>query len=118
MKTQFSPLPNDRRSRLIVSVALGVLVFALVVLFACLVANSDDDSSRGGSSRACPAPAGTVDPVTCLPYGSSATVAPGTNNSGSSAQRPAQKPQAPAPKAPAPAAPVVKVPAAPPVRIK
>ncbi|MER7497070.1 hypothetical protein ABT033_31295 [Streptomyces pharetrae] len=120
MKTQ-SPSPlDDRRACLIVSVAVGALVLALVALFAYLTDDSRDDS-RGGSSRSCPAPAVTVDPVTCLPYGPGAPAAPGTNHSGSSARQPAQQPKAPAPMPPAakaPAAPAVKVPAAPPLRIK
>jgi hypothetical protein len=107
VKTQLPPLPNDRTSRLIVSVAVGVLVLALVVMLACLVADDDSDSS----SRRCPGVVGTVDPVTCLPYGSGGVAAPGTNHSGSSAQKPAQRqPKAPAVKVPT----APKAPAAPP----
>ncbi|MDH6449599.1 pyruvate/2-oxoglutarate dehydrogenase complex dihydrolipoamide acyltransferase (E2) component [Streptomyces sp. SAI-119] len=122
--TKLLPPPNDRTSRLIVSVAVGIFVLALVVLVAFLAADVDVDDSNGSSGRCAPAFAGTVDPVTCLPYGSTGAAA-GTNNSGSSAQKPkapAAKPpaapKAPAPAAPkAPAAPAVKAPAPPPVRL-
>ncbi|MBK3639524.1 hypothetical protein [Streptomyces sp. MBT33] len=123
MKSKLSPLPNDRNSRLIVSVAVGLLVFGLVVLFALLVAEVDVDDDS--TSRRCPGYAvGTVDPVTCLPYGSSGT-AVSTNQSGSSGsspRKPAQaQPKAPVAKPPAapkaPAAPAVKAPAPPPVRL-
>ncbi|MFD7501577.1 hypothetical protein [Streptomyces sp. NPDC059850] len=111
--TKLLPPPNDRTSRLIVCVAVGLLVFALVILFSLLVADVDDDSDRDGSSGRCaPAVAGTVDPVTCLPYGSTGAGAAGTNNSGSSTQK---QPKAPAVKAPA--APAPKAPAPPPVRL-
>ncbi|MEU9781452.1 hypothetical protein AB0H92_10845 [Streptomyces phaeochromogenes] len=115
MKTEFPSLPNDRTSRLIIALTAGILVFGLVVVFALLAADVAEDS--GSSSRRCPGVVGTVDPVTCLPYGSGAAAAPGTNTSGSIAQ----KPKAPAAKVPAapkgPAAPAPKAPAAPPVRI-
>ncbi|MFE2181394.1 hypothetical protein [Streptomyces sp. NPDC059455] len=73
---------------------------ALLVLFALLVADVDDD--RGHPGRCAPAVAGTVDPGTCLPYGRAGAAAAGTNHSASSARKPAQKqPKAPAaPKAP------------------
>ncbi|MFJ1552770.1 hypothetical protein [Streptomyces mirabilis] len=120
MKTKLPPLPNDRSSRLVVSVAVGLLLFGLVILFSLLVADIDDGDLDGSSGRCTPAIAGTVDPVTCLPYGSTGAAAAGTNNSGSSAQKqpraPAAKPPA-APKVPAPAAPAVKAPAPPPVRL-
>jgi hypothetical protein len=103
VKTKLPPLPNDRTSRLVVSVAVGVLVFGLVVLFALLVANVDVDDDS--TSHRCPGVVGTVDPVTCLPYGSSGGAAAGTNHSGSSGsstRKPAQtQPKAPAAKAPA-----------------
>ncbi|MFF4902201.1 hypothetical protein [Streptomyces sp. NPDC001068] len=108
---------SEQHSRLIVALGAGLLVFALVVLFAALVADDDSDSS----SHRCPGYAvGTVDPYTCLPYshghghghGAGAT----TKHPGSSARRPAQpRPKAPVakvPAAPKPAAP--KAPAAPP----
>ncbi|MFE6639547.1 hypothetical protein ACFVFT_38465 [Streptomyces tendae] len=88
--------PDDRQSRLIVSFAVGCcIVLGLVLLVALLVDDTHDDDSGHGTGRCALAVAGTVDPVTCLPYGS--TGVPGTNNSGSSAQRP----KAPAAKAPA-----------------
>ncbi|WP_181805672.1 hypothetical protein [Streptomyces shenzhenensis] len=126
MKTKLPSLPNDRSSRFVVSVAVGLLLFGLVVLFSLLVADIDDGDRDGSSGRCSPAIAGTVDRVTCLPYGSTGTAAAGTNNSRSSAQKqpktPAAKPPA-APKAPAPAtpkvpaAPAVKAPAPPPARL-
>ena len=111
MKTQFPQPPNDRRSRLIIAVAVGVFVCALVVLFAFLVADVADDSDS--SSRHCPGVAGTVDPVTCLPYGSAGAAPAGTNHSrsgSSTARKPAAQPKAPAAKVPA----APKAPAAPP----
>ncbi|MEE1764342.1 hypothetical protein [Streptomyces sp. SP18BB07] len=102
MKTK--PLPNDRPSHLlIVAVTVGIIVLGLVL--AALLA--DDDST---STRHCPmTTVTTVNPATCLPYGSSGgAAAPGTNDSGSRARKPAQKP----PAAKVPAAP--KAPAAPP----
>jgi hypothetical protein len=102
------PAPDDRASRLVISVAASLLVFALVVLVALLAADVDDDSSRH-----CPGYAvGTVDPVTCLPYGSAGAAPAGTNHSGSNSgtvRKPAQ-PKAPAAKVPA----APKAPAAPP----
>jgi hypothetical protein len=98
---------------MVVSVAVGVLVFALVVLFALLVA--DDDTDSDSSSRRCPGHAvGTVDPLTCLPYGHSHGFggASAATNSGSSARKPVQQPRQKAPAAKAPAAP--KAPAVPP----
>jgi len=108
VKTQ---LHHDRTARLITAVGAGVLVFVLVVLFACLIGGGE---SRGGSSRHCPAHVGTVDLVTCLPYGSAGTPPAATNHSGSgssTARKPAQ-PKAPAVKAPV--APAPRAPAAPP----
>ncbi|QOV40214.1 hypothetical protein IM697_18505 [Streptomyces ferrugineus] len=100
--TKFSA-PNDRTSRLVVSVAVGALVFGLVVLFALLVADVDDDSDS--SSRRCPGyVVGTLDPVTCLPYGSAGAAPAGTNHAGSgssTARKLAAPPKAPAPKVPA-----------------
>ncbi|MFI7299307.1 hypothetical protein [Streptomyces sp. NPDC050121] len=85
--------PNDRTSRLVVSVAVGLFVFGLVILFSLLAADIDvDDDSDGSSGRCAPAVVGAVDPVTCLPYGS--TGAASTSNSGSSTQK---QPKAPAP---------------------
>jgi hypothetical protein len=110
------PAPNDRESRLIISVAVGALVLALVVLFAALVA-VDADADRDSTSRRCPGQVvGTVDPVSCLPYVGSGGAAT-TNHPGSSARRSAQqpRPKAPAAKVPAaPKAPAPKAPAAPP----
>ncbi|MDI3101960.1 hypothetical protein QJ054_33540 [Streptomyces sp. AN-3] len=104
--------PDDRQSRILYSFAAGCLVLALVIFVAMLVNDTaDGDSGQHSTGRCAPAVAGTVDPVTCLPYGS--TGAPGTNDSGSSAQRP-QAPAAKAPAAPKPAAPAPKAPAAPP----
>ncbi|QFG13336.1 membrane protein [Streptomyces phage Gilgamesh] len=103
--------PDDRKSRLIVSFAVGCIVLGLVLLVALLVDDTHDDDSGHGTGRCAPAVAGTVDPVTCLPYGS--TGMPGTNNSGNSAQRP-KAPAAKAPAAPKPPAAAPKVPAAPP----
>lgn len=112
MKTH--TLSDDRRSRLIISVGVGVIVCPLVLLVALLVDDAthggDNDSSTG---RCAPAVVGTVDPVTCLPYGvPGAGVAPGTHGSGRSAQQPK------APAAKVPPAPAVKIPVAPRVRIK
>ncbi|MEU9355066.1 hypothetical protein AB0D65_29730 [Streptomyces griseoloalbus] len=87
--------PDDRQSRLLVSFAVGCIVLALVIFVALLVDDTEDDSGQHSTRRCAPAVAGTVDPVTCLPSGS--TGAGSTNNSVSSAQRP----QAPAAKAPA-----------------
>ncbi|MFF4543678.1 hypothetical protein ACFY1J_05435 [Streptomyces sp. NPDC001406] len=113
------PPSDDRQSRLIISVAVGVIVLALVILVALLVDHAVDDDSDSSPGRCAPALAGTVDPVTCQPYGG---IPAGTTNSsktGSTARKPAvPAPKAPAakapaaPKAPAPAAP--KAPAAPP----
>jgi hypothetical protein len=114
VKSQFPQL-DDRGSRLIIALGAGVLVFALVMLFSLLFAHVDDDSDS--SSRRCPGVAGTVDPVTCLPYAGSGYAHASTNNSGSSAQQqPRQKvPAAKVPAAPkAPAAPAPKAPATPP----
>ncbi|MGW7691236.1 hypothetical protein ACWGMA_20570 [Streptomyces asiaticus] len=105
MKSNPWSLPNDRRSCLAISVAVGVIVFGLVVLFALLVTDLDDD--RGCTGRCTPGFAGIVDPVTCLPYGSAGPAAPLTNHSGNSAQK---QPKAPAANASA-------VPKAPPVRL-
>lgn len=113
-KLPMAKFPDDRVSRLVVSAAVGALVFGLVVLFALLVADVDDGSD--GSSRRCPGyTVGTVDPVTCLPYGSAGAPPAGTNHSGSGSsteRKPAAPPKAPAPAAKVPAAP--KAPAAPP----
>ncbi|MFE4580174.1 hypothetical protein [Streptomyces chartreusis] len=114
--------PDDRTSRLVVAAAVGILVFGLVVLFALLVADVDDEDS-GHSSHRCPGYAvGTVDPVTCLLYGSAGAPPAGTNHAGSNSstpRKPAAPPKAPGLKAPAapkvPAAPAAKAPA-PPVR--
>ncbi|MFD9395017.1 hypothetical protein ACFWBB_31095 [Streptomyces sp. NPDC060000] len=104
-KLPMTKLRDDRTSRLIVSAAAGVLVFGLVVLFAILVADVDIDDDSDGRSRRCPGYAvGTVDPVTCLPYGSGGAAHAGTNHSGSgssTARKPAAPPKAPAAKAPA-----------------
>ncbi|MFE1206409.1 hypothetical protein ACFW5V_32500 [Streptomyces sp. NPDC058762] len=106
MKTSF----NDRHSRLIIALGVGALVLALVLLVALLVHAAGGDDSSQHTGRCAPALAGTVDPVTCLPYGQpGAAAVPPTNHSGSSAQRP----KAPAVKAPAPKAPAPKAPAAP-----
>lgn len=76
------------------------------MLVALLAADVDDDSSRR-----CPGyTVGTVDPVTCLPYGSTGAAPAGTNHSGSNSST-ARKPVQP--KAPAVKAPAAKVPAAP-----
>jgi hypothetical protein len=100
---------SEQHSRLVVALGAGLLVFALVVLFAALAA-ADDDSD---SSHRCPGYAvGTVDPYTCLPY----SHAHG-HGGGATANRPAQpsRPKAPAVKVPAaPKAPAPKAPAAPP----
>ncbi|WP_108934692.1 hypothetical protein [Streptomyces ardesiacus] len=100
MKTSF----EDRHSRLIIAVGVGAIVFALVLLFALLVHAADDDSGSGSGQRTghcAPALAGTVDPVTCLPYGSGAA-APGTSDSRSSVRKPAPaQPKQPPAKAPA-----------------
>ncbi|WP_087793316.1 hypothetical protein [Streptomyces sp. CS159] len=108
MKTSF----EDRHSRLIIAAGAGAIVFALVLLFALLVHDADGDDSGSGqhTGHCAPALAGTVDPATCLPYGSGAA-APGTNDSRSSVRKPAPaQPKQPAAKAPA----VPKAPAAPP----
>lgn len=100
MKTK--TLPDRTSHPLIIAVAVGIIVLGLVL--AALLA--DDDST---STRHCPTTVTTVNPATCLPYGSSGgAAAPGTNDSGSRARKPAQKP----PAAKVPAAP--KAPAAPP----
>ncbi|MFG2408819.1 hypothetical protein ACGFR8_31635 [Streptomyces brevispora] len=102
MKT--NPMHHDRQSRLLTSVAVGCIVFAMVLLLllvAVLVGEAVDDEGGHRSGRCAPA--------TCQPYGSSGTVpVPGTNDSRSSAQKPKQN----APAAKVPAAP--KAPAAPP----
>ncbi|MFM9686944.1 hypothetical protein [Streptomyces galilaeus] len=94
------PAPDGRTSRLVVSAAVGVLVFGLVVLFALMAADVDDQDSDGSSHRC----AGyAVDPVTCLPYGSEGAPPAGTSHSGSGSstgRKPAAPPKAPAPKAP------------------
>ncbi|MFJ4084951.1 hypothetical protein ACIP2Z_39160 [Streptomyces iakyrus] len=100
-------VPDDRTSRLVVAVAAGVLVFGLVILFSVLLADVDDDSDSH-SHRCAGYAVGTVDPVTCLPYGSAAAPPAGTNHSGSgssTARKPAAQPKAPAPAPKAPAAP-------------
>ncbi|MFF0698377.1 hypothetical protein ACFYU4_37805 [Streptomyces tendae] len=97
MKTSF----DDRHSRLIIAAGVGTIVFALVLLFALLVHGADGNDSDQHTGRCAPALAGTVDPVTCLPYGSGAAV-PGTNDSRSSVRKPAPvQPKQPAAKAPA-----------------
>ncbi|MFF1600758.1 hypothetical protein ACFVYV_25170 [Streptomyces mirabilis] len=109
---------SEQYSRLVVALGAGLLVFALVVLFAALVDDDDSDSS----SHRCPGYAvGTVDPYTCLPYSHSHAHGHGggttANRPGSSARRPAQpwRPKAAAAKVPAaPKAPAPKAPAAPP----
>ncbi|MFI9772226.1 hypothetical protein ACIHJG_35990 [Streptomyces sp. NPDC052415] len=90
MKSPFPSPQTERTSRLIVAVAIGILVFCLVFLFASLVAEVD---GRDGSSRSCPGVVGTVDPAST-----------GTNPAGSSSnpvRKPAEHPKAPAAKAPA-----------------
>ncbi|MCG8971816.1 hypothetical protein [Streptomyces sp. CL12-4] len=111
MKTE--PSYDDRQTRIIHSFVAGCLALALVILVALLVHDATDDPDSGPSTGRCaPAMAGTVDPVTCLPYGQpGGAAAPATNNSGSSAQTP--KAPAKAPTAPKPAAPAPKAPAAP-----
>ncbi|SEE82615.1 hypothetical protein SAMN05216483_6673 [Streptomyces sp. 2131.1] len=103
-------MTDDRTSRLVVSARVVALVLGLVVLLALLVTDGDHD----GSSRRCPGHAvGTVDPVTCLPYGPAGAPHAGTNHAGSgpsTARRPAVRPKAPAAKVPA----APKAPAAPP----
>ncbi|MFE6522283.1 hypothetical protein [Streptomyces sp. NPDC057794] len=70
---------NERQSRLIISVAAGALVLALVILFASLVDSETEDGHKGSS---CPAgAAGVLNPVTCQPYGSTGAAVPGTNGS-------------------------------------
>lgn len=108
VKSQFPQL-DDRRSHLIIALAIGALVLGLVVLVALLVANTDRDST----SRRCPEQVVcTVAPVTCLPYVGSGGAATGTNDSRSSARKPAQQPRQKAPAVKVPAVP--KAPAAPP----
>ncbi|PNG22314.1 hypothetical protein [Streptomyces cahuitamycinicus] len=104
MKT--SPVHDDRQSRLIISVAVGTLVLALVILVALLVG---DETESGHEGSSCPAgAAGVLNPVTCQPYGSTGAAVPGASESRSSARKPVQQPKAPAvkmpaaPKAPAP----------------
>lgn len=108
------PTVDDRSSRLIVSVAVVLLVFAL----ALLVAHLDDDVDDTGH-RCHGYAAGTVDPVTCVPYahghGHGYGGAAAHNAPRSSARRPGQpsRPKAPLAKVPAPPkAPVVKAPPA------
>lgn len=97
------PRQDDRTSRLVISVAAGLLVFGLAVLVALLAAAVDDDSSRR-------CPRYTVDPVTCLPYGPAGAAPAGTNHSGSNSSTTRKPVQ---PKAPAVKTPDAKVPAAP-----
>lgn len=103
MKTSF----DDRHSRLIIAVGVGAIVFALVLLFALLVHGTDGDDNGQHTGRCAPALADTVDPVTCLPYGSGAA-APGTSDSRSSVRKPAPA-QPKQPPAKAPAAPKVSL---------
>ncbi|MFN1193313.1 hypothetical protein ACK03K_34180 [[Kitasatospora] papulosa] len=107
MKTN---LPHyDRQTRVLGCFVAGCVVVALLLLVVVLVVAVDEDRSGHSSGRCAPAVAGTVDPVTCLPYGTSgSTTAPRTKDSGSSIQKPKQN----APAAKAPSAP--KAPAAPP----
>lgn len=109
----------DDRSRLIVSLGVGVLVLALVLLVAILADHAVDDDSDSNPGRCSPAIAGTVDPVTCHPYGRTHAGSSQSSRTGSTTKKPTvPAPKAPtakapaAPKAPAPAAP--KAPAAPP----
>ncbi|GGR54255.1 hypothetical protein [Streptomyces griseomycini] len=105
---------DDRQFRLFISFSIGCVVLALVLCVAFLAADATRAPSKDSSPGRCaPALAGTVDPVTCKPYGPG--VVPGGSNPDSSARKPARtQPKAPAPAAPkVPAAPAVK---APPVR--
>ncbi|MFF8789169.1 hypothetical protein [Streptomyces sp. NPDC015125] len=114
--TKLLPSPNDRPTRLIVSIAIGLLV-SLVTLFSLLAASGDDSDRDGSSGRCAPAVEGTVDPVTCLPGSSTGAAAANTNNSGSGTQQPKASTAKPPAAPKAPAAPAPKAPAPPPVRL-